>query len=156
MKKILLLLILVPAIAHSQSKVMRNLADDFPEARVLMFYHSTLNMLNLEDDPEFAEMIRDIEKIKVLIIENSLTDDKKAVVADLKLDLGKYDFEELMTINSKDYDIGVYINDDDGNIEGFFFIMNEEESLITVDLVGSMPVSDVGMLIDKMKQANDF
>ena len=156
MKKLLLLLILFPSLAFSQSKVMRNLADEFPDARVLMFYHSTLNMLNLEDDPEFAEMIRDIEKIKVLIVEKSSSDDKKGAVADLKLDLGKYDFEELMTINSKDYDIGVYINDDDGDIEGFFFIMNEEDSLIAVDLVGSMPVSDVGMLIDKMKQANDF
>ena len=135
---------------------MRNLADEFPDARVLMFYHSTLNMLNLEDDPEFAEMIRDIEKIKVLIVEKSSSDDKNEAVTELKLDLGKYDFEELMTINSKDYDIGVYINDDDGDIDGFFFIMNEEDSLIAVDLVGSMPVSDVGMLIDKMKQANDF
>lgn len=135
---------------------MRNLADEFPEARALVFYYSSLNMLNIEDDPEFAEMIKDIEKIKVLIVEKESTEVSKKVIVGLKTDLTKYDFEELMTVRNKDYDIGVYIKEDDSDIEGFFFIMNEEDSLVAVDLVGSMPVGDVGMLIDKIKQANDF
>ena len=147
---------LAPALLFAQSKVMRNLADEYPEARALVFYYSSLNMLNIEDDPEFAEMIQDIEKIKVLIIEKEAEDFDNTTVASIKSDLGKYAFEELMTLKNKDYDIGVYIKDDDGDIEGFFFIMDEEDSLIAVDLVGSMPVGDVGKLIDKIKQANDF
>ena len=156
MKKIILLFILAPSLLMGQSKVMRNLADVFPEARALVFYYSSLNMLNIEDDPEFAEMISDIEKIKVLIIEKDGEDFDQGTISSIKADLAKYTFEELMTLKNKDYDIGVYIKDDDGDIEGFFFIMDEEESLIAVDLVGSMPVGDVGMLIDKIKQANDF
>jgi hypothetical protein len=146
----------MPTLLFGQSKVMKNLADEFPEARALVFYYSSLNMLNIEEDPEFAEMIKDIEKIKVLIVEKESSEVSDKIIAELKNDLTKYDFEELMTVRNKDYDIGVYINEDDSDIEGFFFIMNEEENLIAVDLVGSMPVGDVGMLIDKIKQANDF
>lgn len=135
---------------------MRNLADDFPEARALVFYYSSLNMLNIEDDPGFSEMISDIEKIKVLIIEKEGAEFNKEVVNGIKNDLISQDFEELMTMKNKDYDIGVYILEDDGDVEGFFFLMDEEDSLIAVDLVGSMPISDVGNLIDKIKQANDF
>lgn len=156
MKYLLLIFLFIPTLLIGQSKVMRNLADEFPEARALVFYYSSLNMLNIEEDPEFAEMIKDIEKIKVLIVEKESTEVSKKVIAGLKTDLTKYNFEELMTVRNKDYDIGVYINEDDSEIEGFFFIMNEEDNLIAVDLVGSMPVGDVGMLIDKIKQANDF
>ena len=156
MKNILIALIICPALAFGQSKVMRNLAEEFPEARVIMLYHSTLNMLNIEEDEEYARMIRDIEKIKLLIVDKTTQKYSTTVIDDLKSDLSKYDFEELMTLRSKDYDIGVYINDDDGDIEGFFFIMDEEESLVAVDLVGNMPVGDVGKLIDKIKEANDL
>jgi len=144
MKNILIALIICPTLAFGQSKVMRNLAEEFPEARVIMLYHSTLNMLNIEEDEEYARMIRDIEKIKLLIVDKTTQKYSTTVIDDLKSDLSKYDFEELMTLRSKDYDIGVYINDDDGDIEGFFFIMDEEESLVAVDLVGNMPVGDVG------------
>jgi len=156
MKNILIALIICPTLAFGQSKVMRNLAEEFPEARVIMLYHSTLNMLNIEEDEEYARMIRDIEKIKLLIVDKTTQKYSTTVIDDLKSDLSKYDFEELMTLRSKDYDIGVYINDDDGDIEGFFFIMDEEESLVAVDLVGNMPVGDVGKLIDKIKEANDL
>lgn len=156
MKKILLLLIIFPSLSFGQSKVMRNLADEYPDARSLMFYRSSLKMLNLEDDPEFDRMIRDIEKIKVLIVEKSDDESDKSVRSELKADLKDYDFEELMTIKSKDIDVGVYINDDDGDIEGFFFIMDEEDSLIAVDLVGDMPVGDISKLIEKIQEANDF
>ena len=157
MKKLgLLLLACFPLLVFGQSKVMRNLADEFPDGRVLMFYHSSLNMLNLDDNPEFTDMIKDIEKIKVLIIDKGGQEFDESTISTVKSDLNNYDFEELMVLKSKEYDIGVYIIEDDDDIEGFFFLMDEEDSFIAVDLVGSMPVGDIGMLIEKMKEANDF
>ena len=38
----------------AQGPTMRELADDYPDAFKLMFYHSTLNMLNMEDNEDFA------------------------------------------------------------------------------------------------------
>lgn len=157
MKKLsVLLLIITPLLGQAQSKAMKNLSDQYPDGRVFMFYHSSLNMLNIEDDPEFSKMIQDIEKIKVLMIESEEQTTKKGIVAELKDDLDSEGFEELMTVQSKDYDVGVYILEDDGEVEGFFFVMEEGSNLVAVDLIGSMPINDIGKLMEKIQEAKDF
>jgi hypothetical protein len=61
-----------------------------------------------------------------------------------------------MVIKSKDYDIGVYIHEDDDEIEGYFLIMNEDENFTAIDVLGSMAVGDIGQLVEKIKDVNDF
>lgn len=150
------LLLLFPLLSNAQSKVMRNLADQYPDAFVLMFYHSSLNMLNIDDDPEFARMISDIEKIKVLRINKEEDNFDSKAVGLLKKDLTDKDFEELMIVKSKDYDIGIYIHEDDGDIEGFFLLMDEDETFMAIDVLGSMPVGDISQLVNKIKEVNEF
>ena len=147
---------LIPFPAFPQSKVMRNLAADYPDALVLMFYHSSLNMLNTDDDPEFARMIRDIEKIKLLRINKQAnTFDDKALKA-LKADLQDHGFAELMIVKSKGYDIGVYIHENDDEIAGFFLLMDEKDDFMAIDVLGSMPVGNVGQLVNKIKEVNEL
>lgn len=147
---------LLPFTVSAQSKAMRQLVDEYPDARVIMIYHSSLNMLNMDDDPDFARMIRDIEKIKVLIIDKEGEDYNEKTLPALKSELSDTGFEKLMVVKSKDYDIGAYILEEDDDIEGFFFVMEEDDSLVAVDLVGSMPVSDIGQLMEKLQEAQDF
>jgi hypothetical protein len=135
---------------------MRELADKYPDGFVLMFYHSSLNMLNIDDDPEFYRMVHDIEKIKVLRINKEDDDFNSEALASLKKNLANKDFEELMIIKNKDYDIGVYIHEDGEDIEGFFLTMDEEETFMAIDVLGSMPVGDISQLVNKIKQAKDF
>ena len=135
---------------------MRELADDFPDAFVLMIYHSSLNMLNVDDDPDFARMIRDIEKIKVLRLDKAEDDFTKEALTALKANLNERGFDELMIVRSKDYDIGVYINEDDGDIEGYFLLMDEEENFTAIDVLGSMAVGDISQLVEKIKDVNEF
>ena len=157
MKKIaFILLLILPGLVQAQSKVMRDLADDFPDAFVLMIYHSSLNMLNIDDDPDFARMIRDIEKIKVLRVDKDEDNFTSEALVDLKGDLNDRGFEELMAIKSKDYNIGVYILEDDDDIEGYFLLMDEDENFTAIDVLGSMAVGDIGQLVDKIKDVNEF
>ena len=157
MKKIAIILLLVlPGLAQAQSKVMRDLADDFPDAFVLMIYHSSLNMLNIDDDPDFARMIYDIEKIKVLRVDKNEDKFTSEALSSLKVTLNDRGFEELMMIKSKDYDIGVYILEDDGDIEGYFLLMDEDENFTAIDVLGSMAVGDISQLVEKIKDVNEF
>lgn len=135
---------------------MRNLSDNYPDAFVLMFYHSSLNMLNIDDDPEFARMISDIEKIKVLRINKEEDNFDSEAIGVLKKDLTDRDFEELMTVKSKDYDIGIYIHEDGDDVEGFFLLMDEDETFMAIDVLGSMPVGDISQLVNKIKEVNEF
>ncbi|GEM_PF-1605705 len=152
----IILLLILPLLARPQSKVMRSLSAAHPGALVLMFYHSTLNMLNIDDDPEFARMVRDIEKIKVLRINKQENAFDRHALASLKADLQGHGFAELMIIKSKGYDIGVYILEDGDDIEGFFLMMDEEDSFTAIDVLGSMPVGDVSQLVNKIREVNDF
>ena len=146
----------MPILSSAQSKVMRNLSDQYPDAFVLMFYHSSLNMLNIDDDPEFARMISDIEKIKVLRIDKEEDNFDTKAIAVLKKDLIDKDFEELMIVKSKDYDIGIYILEDGDDIEGFFLLMDEDETFMAIDVLGSMQVGDISQLVNKIKEVNEF
>jgi hypothetical protein len=152
----ILFLLASPLFSIAQSKVMRELSDEHPDSFVLMFYHSSLNMLNIDDDPDFAKMIQDIEKIKLLRINKEVDNFTETSLADLKGSLSNRGFEELMVVKNKDMDIGVYINEDDGDVEGFFLLMDEEEDFTAIDVLGNMPVGDIGQLVDKIKQAKDF
>ena len=157
MKKItFIILLLLPGLIQAQSKVMRDLADDYPDAFVLMIYHSSLNMLNIDDNPDFARMIHDIDRIKVLRIDKEEDDFTSTSLSSLKESLTDRGFEELMIIQSKEYDIGVYIHEDDDEIEGYFLIMNEDENFTAIDVLGSMAVGDIGQLVEKIKDVNDF
>ncbi|RLD19617.1 MAG: hypothetical protein DRI71_11535 [Bacteroidetes bacterium] len=152
----ILLLLIMPLFSNAQSKVMRELSDSYPDAFVLMFYHSSLNMLNIDDDPDFARMIHDIEKIKVLRIDKEEDNFNSEALSTLKKELADRDFEELMIVKSKDYDIGVYLHEDGDDIEGFFLIMDENETFMAIDVLGSMPVGDISQLVNKIKDVNEF
>jgi len=113
-------------------------------------------MLNIDDDPEFARMIHDIEKIKVLRIDKEEDNFNSEALSTLKKELADRDFEELMIVKSKDYDIGVYLHEDGDDIEGFFLIMDENETFMAIDVLGSMPVGDISQLVNKIKDVNEF
>ena len=155
-KTTFIILLLLPGLIQAQSKVMRNLADDYPDAFVLMIYHSSLNMLNIDDNPDFARMIHDVDRIKVLRIDKEEDNFTSTSLSSLKETLTDRGFEELMILKSKDYDIGVYIHEDDDEIEGYFLIMNEDENFTAIDVLGSMAVSDIGQLVEKIKDVNDL
>lgn len=135
---------------------MRNLSEQYPDAFVLMFYHSSLNMLNIDDDPTFARMIRDLEKIKLLRINKDADDFTSENLKDLKKELNDRDYEMLMVAKSNEFDITVYILEDDDDIKGFFLFMDEESEFYAIDVVGSMNVGDISLLVDRIKEVKDF
>jgi Domain of unknown function (DUF4252) len=149
-------LLLLPGFTQAQSKVMRELAGDYPDAFVLMIYHSSLNMLNMDDDPDFARMIHDIDKIKVLRIDKQEEKFSGDNLSTIKGNLNDRGFEELMIIKSKDYDIGVYILAEDDDIEGYFLMMDEDKNFTAIDVLGSMAVGDISQLVEKIKDVKDF
>lgn len=141
---------------NAQSKLMRELSDTYPEAFVLMFYHSSLNMLNIDDDPDFARMIHDIDKIKVLRINKKEENFTNESLVELKSTIIDKGYENLMVIKSKEMNIGVFILEDDNEILGFFLLMDEDEYFWAIDLLGSMQVGDIGQLVSKIKEVKDL
>ena len=139
MKKIhFLLLFMIPLHMLAQGPTMKELSEQYTEARSFMIYHSSLNMLNIEDNEDFARVVHDIDRIKILIIDKSEYDFTAENLSEVRETLGTRAYEELMTIDSKENKIAVFIQEDDDDIEGFFLYMDEEDSFTAIDVRGSI------------------
>lgn len=142
---------LVPFVLLAQSKTMRELDEAYPDAFALVFYHSSLNMLNVDDDPDFDRMISNINKIKLLRIERSNEEFTDKKLSDLKVKLADRDYEELMIVKGKGYDTTVYMQEDQGEVKGFFLYVLDDDSFMAFDVDGILPVKDIGLLVEKIK-----
>src|SRR6186997_3580655 len=81
--------------ANAQSKTTEELAKKNSEALSLFFYNNTLRMLNQQEDKDFDALIKDIEKMKFLMIDKKTSFDNggyKKLVSSYKAE----SFEEIM------------------------------------------------------------
>lgn len=99
-----LLFVFASLILVAQSTTTQKLHESNKEALAAFLYHNTLRMLNQSDDPEFDALIKDIEKMKFLMIDKKFgAFDYKKLVANYKSE----SFEEVMTsrYQGKSFDI---------------------------------------------------
>lgn len=151
MKKTLfaiLIMACIPIIGFSQSKVMEKLSNTYDDATVLVFYYSTLKMLIPEESTELRELIYNIEKIKVLMIDDLF--DGKQEIDQIKEDLNNDGYEEAISIRHEENNIIVYIREKRGKTSGFFFLMEEDNGITALDLVGEIAIDKLGLLTDQL------
>ncbi len=145
MKPLLLLLaLLISQLSFGQSKAMKNLASNYPDATAFVMYHSSFTMLNQSDDPEIAALAATIEKIKVLTFDSFSSSEKTSLISDLETN----DFELLMSIKYNGADVIAYINEDDDQIEGYFLLVKWEEKTLAIDVLGNPDPKQIGKIID--------
>jgi uncharacterized protein DUF4252 len=148
MKYILIIAtLLISQFTFAQSKVMKNLSEEYPDATTFVIYHSHFTMLNQNDDPDIAALAATIDKIKVLTFDSFSNEAKKKLVNEIK----EEGFESLMTIKHNGADIEAYLMEDDGDIEGYFLIVKSEDNTMAIDVAGSPDAKQIGKIIDTVK-----
>ena len=152
MKKIILLLLtMLPILSFGQSDTMRKWHDKYEDAFTLFFYQSTLNMLNMENNEEFQDIIKDIDKMKLITInksENTFTsEDYKELVSDYKGE----EFEELMSMRQKEANINAYIKEKNGITKGIAVLIHSDSTMTIIDLKGSVPLNKIGQLAQQIQ-----
>jgi hypothetical protein len=144
----------------SQSKTTEALHKKFNDARAFFFYNNTLRMLNQKEDPELDAIIKDIEKMKFLMIHKSNTQfDYRKLVSDYKSE----SFEEMMTSRADGKNFDVFVKEKDGKTKGMLVLINDATDLYVLDIVGSIALNHVTKLYSKLdgsvdigKQIRDF
>src|SRR5688572_4522627 len=84
-------------VSNAQSKTTETLQKNSPGAMSFFFYQNTLRMINQTADPAFDELIKDIEKMKFLMIDKA---NGKFDASGYKKLVNEYkaeSFEEIMT-----------------------------------------------------------
>jgi hypothetical protein len=142
--------------AHAQSKTTEALAKKHSDALSLFFYNNTLRMLNQKNDPNFDELIKDIEKMKFLLIKK---DEKNFGPTGYKELIREYKaeaFEEIMTSRFEGKNFDIFLKEKDGKTKGMLVLVNDSESLYVLDILGSINVNKVTDLYSTLDSSSDI
>jgi hypothetical protein len=156
MKRIFLLLALLgPLMVSAQSKTTEALQKKNEGSLSLFFYHNTLRMLNQGDDKTFDELIKDIEKMRFLMIDKakgfSGADYKKLVTG-----YRQESFEEIMTSRYKGKNFDILLKEQAGKTQGMVVLVNDSLSLFVLDIVGSIALDKVTTLYKTLDESTDI
>ncbi|MBN1143769.1 MAG: DUF4252 domain-containing protein [Bacteroidales bacterium] len=146
----MLLLLAVTIGVCGQSKSITRFRSDFKETSNMFFYSSTLKMLNAENSPELADIIKDIEEIRVLNYSKATVSVSTKDIAALKKSLTDEEYQVIMMINEKGNVVNLYNREKKGKTIGFVAVIENHESLVLVDLIGSIDVKKFMALKEKI------
>jgi hypothetical protein len=139
----------------AQSKTTEALHKKNEEALSLFFYNNTLRMLNQNNDPNFDALIKDIEKMKFLMIDKK-TSFTSADYKKLTTGYKSEKFEEIMTSRYQGKNFDVFLKDASGKTEGMVVLVNDSSSLYVLDIVGSIALDKVTDLYKTLDSSADI
>lgn len=156
MKKLLTICFeLVSVFAAAQSTTTNDLDKKY-EGLSLFFYKSTLKMFNQQGNKEFDEMVKDIEKMKFLLIDKN----KSAFAqADYKKLLKGYqgeNYEEMMTSRYKGKNLDVYIKQVGTRVNGTVILVNDSTNLYVLDILGRIALDKATALFKSLDESSDI
>ena len=140
---------------YAQSKTTEALHKKHKDAMSLFFYNNTLRMINQTEDKDLDALIKDIEKMKFLLIHKPAgfsTDDYKKLTADYK----KEAFEEMMTSRMEGKTFDIFAIEKDGKTKSMLVLVNDQENLYVLDIVGRIALDQVGKLYKTIDSSSDF
>lgn len=144
---------LLPLLGMGQSKTTESLQQEFKGSLTLFFYNNTLRMINQQEDKEFDEIIRDIEKMKFLAVrKNEWHVDYKRIVNDYK----KERFEEVMTSRHDGKNFDIFLKEKNGKTSAMLVLVNSDDNLFVLDILGSIPMDKVTKLYSVMDESTDI
>ncbi len=158
MKKVVvfLLLLATTTMAQAQSKTTLALEERYEGSLTLFFYKNTLRMLNQSEDPEFDQLIRNIEKMKFLLVNK---DNGRLGPREYRSLIGEYQkesFEPIVTSRIEGRNFDVYLRDAKGAKPGTVVLVNDSSSLYVLDIVGTIDVSKAGALFNTIDGSTDI
>lgn len=158
MKNVCLIAILLASgvAATAQSKTTLDLEKKFEGSFTLFFYKNTLRMLNQQENPEFDELIRNIEKMKFLLVDKNKSRFGPSEYKELTKDYQKESFEPIINGRMDGRNLDIYLRDAGGSKPGTVVLVNDSSSLYILDIVGTIDVSKAGALFKTIDGSTDI
>lgn len=139
----------------AQSSTTETLRKKHTDALNLFFYNNTLRMLNQTDDKDFDELIRDIEKMRFLMIRKKETNfgdsDYEKLISDYRAEA----FEEIMTSRHGGKNFDIFLKEKDGKTKGMLVLVNDSTNLFILDILGRIALDKVTKLYTTLDESTD-
>ncbi len=137
-------------LAIGQSKSTQKLHEKYDDAFTMFFYKSTIKMLESDKTKEFMEMVKGIEKAKILKVDKYEREFDEKDIVEYKDGIKDEDFEEVMSIRQKDGKFNVYLKEKNGVTKGIIVTLDSEDQFSILDIVGEIALDKISTLTDKM------
>lgn len=149
-------LALSPYLTKAQSATTEGLKKKYHDALELFFYNNTLRMLNQTEDKDFDDIIRDIEKMRFLMVrkdEKSFGNTEyKKLVADYKAEA----FQEIMTSRYEGKNFDVFLKEESGKTKGMLVLINDAKNLYVLDILGRIALDKITKLYNTLDESTDI
>jgi hypothetical protein len=141
--------------AHAQTKTTE-LLDSKHDGTSLYFYKNTLRMLNQKEDKDFDDMIKDIEKIRFVMIDKQSESFSNDEYKKLKQDYTKVEsYEEIMNGRLDGRNLNVYVRESGGKVKGTIIMANDSSNLYVLDILGNIALDKAGSLFKMIDENSD-
>jgi hypothetical protein len=139
----------------AQTKTTNELTEKHSSWTVFL-YHNTMRMINQKDDKDLDELIKDIEKVKIVNInkkEKNFGDiHYKALSASYKAE----GFEEIMTTRYEGKNFNAYIKQKDRETIGMVLTVSDSADVYVMDLVGKVALNKIISLFNILENNTDI
>ncbi len=153
-------LIIIVLLANSFSVLAQTKTTQFLDEKYgglsLFFYRNTLRMLNQSDDKDFDELIKDIEKMRFLMIDKTESVFGKVEYKKLISDYKGEEYEEIMTGRYEGKDFNVYIREKNGDIKGTVLLASDSTNLLVLDILGKIALDKAPELFKAIDESTDI
>jgi hypothetical protein len=158
MKKLILIAFVfsLSMMGYAQSKTTNDLQVRYEDNFSLYFYKNTLRMLNQKENPEFDELIKNIEKLKFLMIDKEANHFGPDAYKKLVKSYQSESYEEIMTSRMDGRNFDIYLNDKKGSTPGTIVLVNDSSSLFILDVIGTIDVSKAGALFSAIDDNSEI
>lgn len=153
--RLLILFLVLPLFVSAQTKTTEELDKKY-EGLSLYFYKNTLRMLNQSDNKDFDELIKDIEKMKFLMIDKAKSKFVDADYKKLKSSYGSEHYEEMMTSRFQGKMFDVYIRQEDSRVKGTVIMASDSSNLYVLDILGRVALDKATSLFSTLNQSTDI
>lgn len=145
---IVFFLLFFPLACFSQNSVVTDFKENHATALSLYFYPSTLRMINVERNPEFDEMVREIKKARFFKMDSGAVSQNDLIsLADKLMNEG---FEEVMYLKNKDLNVRIWGLEK--RIPEFVIISRSNEELMLLEISGMINIAKIPKLADNFNQ----
>lgn len=112
-------------------------------SRTFFLYNNTLRMINQQGDEAFDELIKDIEKMKLVYVnkksKNFGAEQYEKLVAGYKAEK----FEEILNTRHEGKSFNAYIKEQNGNTKGVVITVDDGENVYVMDIVGKVALNKI-------------
>jgi hypothetical protein len=140
--------------ANAQTKTTEELHKNNQEAFTLFFYQNTLRMFNQKEDKNFDALIKDIEKMKFVMVDKAKfgNADYKKLVSGYKSE----SFEEIMSSRIDGRNFDVFLKEIKGKTKGMVVTVNDADKLYVLDIVGSIALDKIASFVNTLDQNTEI